>query len=146
MQMKARPWARAIYNLLAANQTALDVDNVWYGDQEKLPTGRSICAEPYLKENRIKGAAWVADQDFEAHIYVYVTKIQSPMENRDECDILAEQIEDLIHANKTMNNTCISCWVSKIEFGYSTKDTGIVRSARLVIHGKGQSQLIPEGG
>lgn len=141
--MKIRLWAKGLHDLIDSNMALLGVEALFYGDQDKLPRGVVVCVEPFYKTNNIKASSWVADQEFEAHVYVYVARIDSVQTNRDVCDRLAEEVEDLIHKNMaTLNgDNSIATWVDKVEFGYSTKETGIVRSARLIVHGKAQTNL-----
>ena len=139
--MDILPWALALKALVDTNQEILKIDSIFYGDQDKLPDGVVVCVEPFVKRNSLYAATWKLEHTFQAYVYVYISRIQSPQQSRLECDALAEQLEALIHTSRTMGNTSIATWVENIEFGYSTKDTGIVRSAKLVVEARAVTQL-----
>ena len=120
-------------DLMEAHKADLGLEDVWYGDQNKLPRTPCVCIEPGSKTRTLTGAQRNTEPTFEVYLIFYFGKIQDEQVNRRDCDLLAEAAEALIHAQRTFGDTVVHSMVTSIESGYSQKDSTIVMSSRMTV-------------
>lgn len=118
-------------------------DSVYYGDQDRVDGGNTICVEPDTKVNDLtnSSAARGINIEFVIQILVYTAKLQSVVSQRLENDRVAEAVEDLIHADKNFGGMLIHGYITTIASGYSRKTDTIVRTSRIEYHGISQNRL-----
>lgn len=140
--------AQAIQDKLQSDAAKfLGLHSVFYGDQDLIPGTPTVCVEPDQKDQDYKPTGFFR-QNISVFLLVYVNKVTSPQANRKEADILAEEIEDFIHTDRTLldaNNSnlprVIEIHVSRIESGYATKKGEIYRTSRITLSGTSQSLM-----
>lgn len=141
--------AQRIFDLIDANKVSLTLDDVFYGDQDKIPGGRTACIEPVQKQTPMDGVPDMVRNEFTVVILIYLEKVIELQNLRKECDLLAEAIEDLLHLHLDLDDNAhtpnsgivIHGWVVENMSGYSYKDNRLVRSARLTWQGKSKTSL-----
>jgi len=141
--------ATRIQSLVEANQVALTIDDVWYGDQAMVPAGRTVCIEPITVDRRISGAPDMVENNFQVALLVYITKVQDVQLTRAECDSLAEALEDLLHLHLNLDDNAhtpgsdivIHGFVAENMSGYTYKEGRLIRSAKLTWLGKSKTSL-----
>ena len=121
----------------------LNVNAVFYGDQNKIPMDRTVCVEPSTTTRMLNGVPRKTLTTIEILVIVYLTKIQSPQLNREESDDLIEDIQDLLHSKPNMDGKCIHSMVTRVESGYSSKENAVLRAARLTFEITTQ-ELLPQ--
>lgn len=131
-----------LQELIEANKTGLALgDKVYYGDQEKIPFTPTVCVEAGDKRRELNGAPRRVMTPMISYILVYASKVGETGENRLTADRLSEQIETLIHANRTLDGRVIHSLVTAIEFGYLMRGNSLFRTSRLTVEGRQQVQL-----
>ena len=132
-----------IFEKLEANQANLGVAQVYYGDQEKFPETPSVCVEPDERPRELKSAQRMTKVTFRIYILVYHGTISSPQANRRDADLLAENIEALIHEDPQFGGLLIHSLCTNIESGYANRgERTLVRTSRITFEGLSQ-QLLP---
>ena len=139
--------AQYLYDKIVANKgplglsTAVDVTNVFYGDQDKIQFVPAICVEPDNKHREFNGVRRRTENDIRTGILIYHGRVADPQSNRKDCDIMAEAVETLIHNDPQLGGNVISVLVTDIDSGYQTKGNSVLRSARLTVMSKTQTLL-----
>lgn len=145
-------YTTALKQLVDNNLDTLGVKMTFYGDQERLPTTPIVCAEPGNKSQIYKGGGINRQLGVTiiSYLLVYSSLVASPQTNRIDSDILAENIEALIHQNRTLKNLItsqgsddlvIECHVSEVQSGYVLKQNSLVRSSRITVEALTQNLL-----
>lgn len=122
------------YEDLGLNQR----DDVYYGDQDKLPRSPAICIDTGRKQRQLAGVAVArrTENTFLIYIIVYHGEVRNSQVNRRDADVLAEQVETLLHQDPTFGGLVIHGFVKEIVSGYSRKANSTYRSARLAWEGQ----------
>ncbi len=131
-----------LFDKMVDNKANLGLADVFFGDQDRLPTTPVVCIEPGIKRNLLRQAAGarMLDVVFELTILVYHSFITSPQENRRGADALAEAIEAVVHSDRTLGNRVIHGYCPEIQSGYTTKSGSLVRANKVSY--SAQSQYI----
>lgn len=118
---------------------------VFYGDQDLIPTTPALCVEPNDKNRTLEGAPNMTLNEFEILLLVYHNKVQDNRLTREETDVLAYELEKYLHTNLqlTIAGTphVIHGFVRSNESGYAYKNNTLYRSARLTWYGKNKTSL-----
>lgn len=125
---------------LETNKVSLGIGKVFYGDQNLIPSTPIACVEPSQKIQEYKPTNMYR-QTLTAYILLYESTVQSPQANRKSADDLAEAVEALVHADRTLGGKVITAIVSSIESGYSTKQNTLVRASRLLVTATSQTLM-----
>lgn len=143
-------FSTALQTKLTDNMETLGLKAIFYGDQDRLSTTPIACVEPGNKAQAFGGggANRMLAVNLTTYILVYSSLVGSGQVNRLVSDDIAEAIEDLIHADRTLSNGApadqgivIECHVSDISSGYATKANSIVRASRITVDGLSQNRL-----
>lgn len=130
-----------IYNLILTNKTALGIQAVFYGDQQKIAVTPTVCIESDFKNRTINGLPRRTDNQLSAFVLVYHSPVQDTQVTRKQVDQLAEAIEALIHTDARMGGLVIHSLVTQTQSGFSDRAQQMFRSCRLTVQGMSQSQL-----
>lgn len=133
--------AEYLFDKLETNKEALGIQQVFYGDQNRLPVTPAACIEPGSKKNTLKSAFRVVSIDFEVYILLYHSSVTSPQDNRRAADAMAEAVEVLIHADKDLGGLVIHCMIDEVASGYVSKGSTLMRASRLTFSALSQNQL-----
>lgn len=130
---------------LTNNSTLLGIQGVFYGDQNLLPATPVICVEPDVKDVSITPFRLI-NADISIYLIIYHSAVTSGQTNSRNADIMAQAVEDLIHADKQLlrgdgTASVIHCYIAKTAAGYVKKGTGTIRASRLTFTAKTQYQL-----
>jgi hypothetical protein len=106
-------------------------EDIYYGDQERIPRSPTLCVEPAEKSPELYGASRMTKMDITCYVLVYHSEIKNVEENRRNADRLAERIADLLNEDGTFKGGAIHCWVSNIASGYATKQNTTMRASRI---------------
>lgn len=102
--------AEAIKNILIANKSDLGVDVVYYGFQNKIPSGLGIIIEPQEKERELSGVAGPGGRAMNTMrfiIWVHNSIVGNEEDERFRVDRLAEDVETLVHQDTTLGGIII---------------------------------------
>lgn len=131
-------YSEAIQNLLDENLELVGLVKTYYGDQNLIDTTPVACVEPDQKDQSYKGTNMYA-QNLSCFILVYTSKVNSPQINRKDSDQISEDIETLIHKNRTLGGIVIDTIVSNITSGIADKKNGLFRASRITCTAKSQT-------
>lgn len=132
------------YDKLIDNKSNLGLADVFYGDQEKIPSTPVVCVEPGYKTNLLDLGAMARKLNIEFNLsfLIYHSFITSPQENRRGADLLAEAVESMVHSDKQAgtqpNNLVIHGYCTSVESGYTTKGNSLLRSCKVMYYAKSQ--------
>ena len=124
----------------------LPVQDVFFGDQDRLPRTPAVCIEPSTKSRTLAGAPNMTLNEFEIFFLVYHLAVQGNQITRKEVDHLAYQIEFLFHQDLQLKNggatpNLIHGYVRSHESGYVYKGNTLYRTARLTYIGTNKTSL-----
>lgn len=135
------PVAQYLENLLETNKAVLGLQDVWYGDQSRIPRTPTACIDPGEKRRTLNGAPRRTLLDLTVYILIYHNPIKNiEVINRDS-DGLAESVEAKIHENAQMGGLVIDSMVTAVEYGYQSRRNTLYRVSRLTVEGRSQVQL-----
>lgn len=136
-----------IKDLLEANKLTLDIDSVFYGDQDLIPTGRTVCVHPGADHREMAGASNMTLNTLTSYILVYISKIADTSSNRLMADNLAKAIIQLLHNNLQLrdasgnNPILIHGFVSDSDPGYTIRGNNLFEAVRLTYQGTTKTRL-----
>ena len=130
-----------LQTLLEGAKGGLNISDVYYGDQEKIPRVPTACVDTGAKRRELNGAPRRTQVDMETYVMIYTGAVASQSANREQDDQVAEAVEDLIHQDATMGGLVIDSLVSNIEYGYAVRSNSLFRTARLTVTARDQVQL-----
>jgi hypothetical protein len=136
-----KPVADFLEALLETNKGALGLQDVFYGDQNRIPRTPTACVDPGEKRRQLNGAPRRTQLDIVIYILVYhnaVTNVEVLAKTNDK---LSEDIENVIHLDAQMGGLLIDSMVTNIEFGYASRGKTLYRVSRLTVEGRSQAQL-----
>ena len=138
--------AQAIMNKIDANKDFLQIDEVYYGDQQNLPAGKCVAVWPAYKRRPlagVQGPGGYADNMMEVNIMVYYSVLETEAEARLAADQLSEDIEDLLHQDTTMGGILIHGWCDEWIPGEVFRDNSMFRTVRLHYFGRTKTGITP---
>jgi hypothetical protein len=133
--------SKYIETMLSTNAVALNLEDVFYGDQQRIPRTPAACVESGEKRRTLKGAPRMTLVDITTYIIVYHYKLKSVQEIREDNDLLAEAIETLVHSDCKLGGYVIDSMVTSVESGYQMKGNSLFRASRLTIEARSQVLL-----
>jgi hypothetical protein len=121
-------------------------EDVYYGDQDRIPRTPSVCLEPGDKNRELEGSPNMTKNQFQIYILIYHNKAQDIQLTRKECDQLAYDIEQYIHQDLQLKNggttpNVIHGFIRANESGYTFKQGTLYRTARLTYYGLNKTSL-----
>lgn len=129
------------FDLITAQKAPLQIQDVYYGDQLKIPRTPSVCVDSDNRNREINGAPRRVANVLSAFIIVYHSPVQDVQKTRKDVDLLGEQIEALVHADPQLGGIVIHSLVTQYQSGYATKLGTQYRSCRLTVQANSQTQL-----
>jgi len=135
-------YAQFFVDLITNNLSAVGLADVFYGDQQKIAKTPIACVEPGMKRREENGAPRRYMNLMNTHIIIYHGQVQSTSQNQKVTDGIAESLQDLIHADATLEGRCIDSVVRSVEPGYQTRGTSLFRASMLTVEAR-QQELLP---
>lgn len=133
--------AAYLEGLLNTNKVSLGLQDVFYGDQARIPRTPVACVETGDKSVELNGAPRRVMATMTNYVIIYHASVASPQGNRRDNDALAETIETLINSDAQMASSVIDSLVRAVEYGYAERTNTIYRTSRLTIEARQQEQL-----
>lgn len=128
----------------------LTPDNVWYGDQNKLPAVPALCIEPSSRPRTLEGVSYRTNNDFQVYFMWYHADVtQSNQNTRQQVQQLSEAGEALIHKDPQCNldtgggpgGLLIHCFCQLNESGYTYRSNTLYRTNRVTFSGYSKTAL-----
>jgi hypothetical protein len=107
--------AKAIYTLLSGRKVELGIDEVYYGDHNNIPVGKAITVTPGNKRRELAGVSGPGGRgmnNMEILLLVYFSILDDEASARYAVDLTAENVEDILHEDTTLNGIIIHGFVS----------------------------------
>lgn len=120
--------ADAIKDKLVTNMNVLGLKNIYYGDDDFAPAYPFAGVAPQPKDRDFATTSQF-DVKLRTAITLYFGKLQMPEVNSREADILAENVEALLHSDFKLGGLVIFGFVSRVEPGVARTARGIVLKA-----------------
>lgn len=133
--------SKYIETMLTTNQGPLGLQDVFFGDQTRIPRTPAACVEPGDKNRTLNGIPRRTQVDFTIYIILYLYRVKDAEAVREESDLVAEAIETLIHTDARLGGHVIDSIVTSVESGYQQKGNSLFRASRLTIGARSQVQL-----
>jgi len=136
-------FSESIEQLLIAHKDDLDLQEIYFGDQDRIASTPAACIEPMTKDNNISpnAASRILTPILEVVVIVYHSAVQSTQQNVREVIAMAQNIEDLINNQINFGGTVISSYVARLESGFITKAGTPMRATRLSVIAKTRRTL-----
>lgn len=134
---------RDIVSNMTARAESLGIaeGGVFYGDQVRLPVSPAICVESNEKRVALYGAGRMTDIVLSVYILVYHSEVRDIESNREDADVLAEAICDVLNADAKFGDKATHSYVTNVQSGYSTKANNTMRSTRITFEIESQERL-----
>lgn len=126
----------------------LDTNDLYYGDQERIPRVPSVCVEPGTKTRELEGVPQTTRNTFVVYVLVYMAGPEL-MAVRKQCDEIGEAIETVLHQDlqllnglpeSSANETVIHGFVQSFESSYALRP-GLFRTVRMMWQGTTKTRL-----
>lgn len=131
----------AVFDAISAQKTVLGLEDVWMGDQERVPRTPCVAVEPGGKVREYSGVPRRFLITFEIYVLVYVERIQDTQKNTRQSLKLSEEVEAVLHADETMGGIVISSHVSESNAGYVVRSGTLLSAIRLTFRATSQKSL-----
>lgn len=135
--------ATYIYNKLndPTNKTAMQVIDVWYGDQTILPRTPAICVAPGNKRRQFQGATFRTLNNIETYVWVYYGKLQDVQQNLHGVMTITDAIELLVHSDLKLGGNVVAVLCTQSEPGIAQKSGDLMMAARLTFESMSKTTL-----
>ncbi len=133
-----------MFNLIDAAKTSLNVDNVLYGDHEKIPSGITVVVYCADKERTLDGVAMPGGRvmnDMRVMVTVYNNRTQDEATGRLEVDQISEAVEHELHQDTTMGGLIFHGFVTRWDPGYKIKSGSLFRATQMTFVGRSKTNL-----
>jgi hypothetical protein len=132
----------AIVTLLKGPTAAsLGLKDVWYGDDDLIPNTPAINVTGNNKNTELAGTGHLVYTNHTVYLTVFHSRLDAPQVTRRESDLLAEEVEALLHSDPTLGGLIIFGYVSALETGVASRGQVIMRSSRLTWTGQTRTRL-----
>lgn len=133
------------------NVPMVNIDDIFYGDQDKLPRVPAVCLEPGNVVRDLDGVATrgMVRNNFSVAIFVYHVNMEV-QQTRMQVDEIGEAIQTLLHANLQLkvggtdpqDETVIHGFVTGFQSGYTFRQPkGLYRSVMMTWEGTTKTRL-----
>lgn len=123
----------------------LQLEGVFYGDQQKIGRTPCICVEPGRQVDELRGAPMIFKHTFNIYILLYLARVQDNQTSRMEIDRLVEKVVAVLDSDRTLGqspkNLVTQSWVISREPGYALRGGTLMNAVR--IHWNGFSHPSP---
>jgi hypothetical protein len=124
---------QAVFAILTNAAPVLGLQDVFYGDQEKIPRSPTACVETGLKNRELTGVPRRTTNTMQLFIIVYHSRVQDNQVTRLESDQFAELVEDELHKseNVTLGGLVSHSMVVSSEYGYARRSNLLWTATRM---------------
>jgi len=135
-------FSQAVRDRIQDNLLALDIMDVYFGDQGKIPRVPAACVEPVDKTRVLDGAPRRTLNEIQVYILIYHALVDDVQVTLEQSIQRAEAVETLLHSDPQFGGLVIHCLVQSIESGYAERGKGsLYRTSRLTFVGTTKTNL-----
>lgn len=118
------------------------VQDIWYGDQEKIPRVGAVCVEPGSMSRTPNGFYQQSQNDFVVYILIYHAGTEVEV-IRQQCDQMGSAVARVLHADLQLGGLLVNGYVASFESGYTYRGNTMYRTCRLTYMGMSKTNLVP---
>ena len=139
--------ALALLSIIKANRASIgleDSDFIAYGDHNNVGTGRAVTVSAGTKRREIAGVSGPGGRalnTMEVVITVYYSVVESEETARLAVDVMAEDLEALLHQDTTVGGTIIHGFVRDWVPGILHRETSMFRVVQLNFVGQTKTNV-----
>ena len=134
-------FTQAVFDLLTGHASDLGVQDVFFGDQAKIPSVPSVCVDPLNKRRELQGVPRMTLNTMQVHVIIYHARVADVQVTSRESLQVAEGVEALLHSDAQLGGLCFHSMCSAVEAGYSTRSGTLYRSTRITFEGESKTSL-----
>jgi len=123
----------AVYQAVLAKKVDVGLQDVWFGEHDKLPRLPAVCVIGDTKEREDRGAPRLVTNTFRVRCDLYVVKISTQADIDRDALTLADDLEEVLHEDLTFGGIVIGSLVRSNEQGVVDKAGTRYRTARLTL-------------
>lgn len=132
---------QALIDLLVLNKTSLGIEDVYYGDQNRIPKVPSISVQPGDKSRVFTQTGLHTTIGLPVYIIIFHSGIRDLQVTNKANDVLAEAVETLLHADITLGGLVISSLVESVEPGFANRGKEYFVTHRLTWNGLSKKRI-----
>ena len=126
--------AKAIVEILIEHKGELGLDEIYYGDHNNIPVAKAIAVTPGTKRRELAGVAGPGGRgmnEMQIVLFLYYSVVEDEATAREAVDTLAEDIEDILHEDTTLDGIIIHGFVNEWIPGVVHKATSMFRVVQM---------------
>ena len=127
----------------SSNDFDLDVVDVWYNIESSVPRTPAILIEPQDIGRDMQETGFTTINQFNFFFTVLHSRMGSEGETNQECLQIAEDLEEVLHANRRLDKLLVHSMVSSISLGVAARQKVMLRAARLTWSGWNKTRMPP---
>lgn len=123
----------AVYQTVLTNKTPLGLQDVWFGEQNKIPRLPAVCVMGDTRQREDRGAPRLVTNTFSVRCDLYVVKVEPTESMHQQVLTLADDLEVVLHADLTFDGVVLGSLVRSSEIGIADKSGTRYHTARLTL-------------
>jgi hypothetical protein len=131
----------AVFDAVVAKKTDLSLQDVWFGEQNKIPRCPAVCVIGDTKTREARGAPRLVTNTFRVRCDLYVVKVGDVQDLHADALSLADDLEEVLHEDLTFGGIVIGSLVGSSEQGVVDRSGTNYRTARLTLELENRSML-----
>lgn len=131
----------AVYQAVLAKQADLNLEKVWFGEQNKIPKLPAVCVIGDRKEREDRGVPRLVTNTFTVRLDLYIVKVTDAETMQREVLSQAEDLEAALHEDLTFGGIVYGSMVKSNEQGVVDKSGTRYHTARLTLELINRSML-----
>lgn len=126
---------------LNTNKFDLGLQDVYYGDQVKIPRTPAVAVDTGDLSREIKAVQNFTEDTIEIYFLCYLSKVKTEEAARKQSEVLLETVLDFLDKDTTAGGNVIYGYVTRAEPGYVNRSGILMRSARVTWQGLRKKQI-----
>lgn len=124
-----------LFTLMTSNKNTFTphVQDVFYGDEQRIPRTPAITVAASQKVRELEGAPRRVRNVLDVFVNVFFSDVRAVELNHRAADQLSEQVEAVIHADITFGGIVINSMVVLNEAGFLNRRESTFRGNRLIV-------------
>jgi hypothetical protein len=119
-----------------------NLKDIWYGREEELiPNTPAINITEEGKNRELYGTGHRTENRFSFYITVFHSKLGDPAITRKECTAFAEEVEAVLHADKTLGGLLFTSMVTALQPGVASRNNVLLKATRLTWVGRSSTRI-----
>lgn len=116
-------------------------ENIFYGDQVRIPRVPALCIFGGVRARGLEGIVRTDNNITVYLILYYMSARESSQLNAQKMDVMAEELEELLHTDLQMGGLVTHGYVRSVEPGWAMRENGLMQATRLTWQGYNRTSL-----